>query len=115
MEYKINKPVRLIELFAGIGAQAKALEYLCVDFEHYFICEIDENAVKSYNAVHGTEFTPCDITKLTGEDLKIVDKDTYEYILTYSWPCTSISLAGKREGFERNKGKATGSCYGERY
>ena len=31
---KITKPIRLIELFAGIGAQAKALENLGADFEH---------------------------------------------------------------------------------
>lgn len=32
--FKITKPIRLIELFAGIGAQAKALENLGVSFEH---------------------------------------------------------------------------------
>ena len=36
---KIDKPIRLIELFAGIGAQAKALERLGADFEHYKISE----------------------------------------------------------------------------
>jgi site-specific DNA-cytosine methylase len=30
---KIDKPVRLIELFAGIGSQAKALERIGVDFD----------------------------------------------------------------------------------
>ena len=39
---KIKKPIRLIELFAGIGAQARALERLGVPFEHYRICEFDE-------------------------------------------------------------------------
>ena len=29
-QIKINKPIRLIELFAGIGAQAKALKNLGV-------------------------------------------------------------------------------------
>ena len=62
-KYKINKPIRLIELFAGIGAQAKALKNLGVDFEHYRICEFDKYAVQSYNAIHGTDFTPSDITK----------------------------------------------------
>lgn len=52
--FKIDKPVRLIELFAGVGSQAKALERLGVDFEHYRICEFDKYAVASYNAVHGT-------------------------------------------------------------
>ena len=30
---KIDKPIRLIELFAGIGSQAKALERIGADFE----------------------------------------------------------------------------------
>ena len=55
---KITKPIRLIELFAGIGAQAKALENLGVQFEHYRICEFDKYAVQSYNAIHGTENVP---------------------------------------------------------
>ena len=45
---KIKNPVRLIELFAGIGAQAKALERLGVPFEHYKVVEIDRFAVASY-------------------------------------------------------------------
>ena len=35
MQYKINKPVRLIELFSGIGAQAMALRDLGVDFKYW--------------------------------------------------------------------------------
>ena len=31
----ITKKIRLIELFSGIGAQAKALEILNIPFEHY--------------------------------------------------------------------------------
>ena len=104
MEYKIKKPVRLIELFAGIGSQAKALELLGVDFEHWKVCEFDDYAMKSYNAVHNTNFKTTDIQNLTASDLEIKDKDKYEYILTYSYPCTDISLAGKREGMERNSG-----------
>ena len=44
---KIEKPIRLIELFAGIGAQAKALENLGIKFEHYRICEFDKYKVCS--------------------------------------------------------------------
>ena len=33
--YKITKPIRLIELFAGYGSQALALKYLGVNFEHW--------------------------------------------------------------------------------
>ena len=35
------KKIRLIELFAGIGSQASALERLGVDFEHYRVIEYD--------------------------------------------------------------------------
>jgi len=45
-KFKIDKPIRLIELFAGIGAQAKALERLGVPFEHYRVCEFDKYAIK---------------------------------------------------------------------
>src|SRR5574344_1194026 len=98
--YKIRKPIRLIELFAGIGAQAKALENLCVDFEHYRICEFDKYAVQSYNAVHGTQFETSDITKINASDLGITDTDKYEYIMTYSFPCfTADSLVLTQNGY----------------
>ena len=95
--FKLDKPIRLIELFAGIGAQAKALENLGIDFEHYRVCEIDKYAVASYNAIHGTNFEVSDITKLSSNDLGIIDTNTYIYILTYSFPCQDLSLAGKQQ------------------
>lgn len=55
-EFRIGKPIRLIELFAGIGSQAMALRDLGADFEHYRVVESDKFAVKSYNAIHGTGF-----------------------------------------------------------
>lgn len=106
--YKITKPIRLIELFAGIGAQAKALENLGVNFEHWKICEFDKYPVCSYNAIHHTNFLPSDITKIHAEDLEIEDIDKYEYIMTYSFPCTDLSLAGKRLGMSRESGTRSG-------
>lgn len=105
---KVTKPLRLIELFAGIGAQAKALENLGVKFEHYRICEFDKYAVASYNAVHGTDFTTSDITKIHAADLGIVETDKYEYIMTYSFPCTDLSKAGKQQGMSRESGTRSG-------
>lgn len=106
--YKITKPIRLIELFAGIGAQAKALENLGVDFEHYRICEFDKFAVQSYNAIHGTEFTTSDITALKGKDLGIVDVDKYTYIMTYSFPCQDLSICGKQKGMSKGGNTRSG-------
>lgn len=104
----ITKPIRLIELFAGIGSQAKALENLGVGFEHYRICEFDKAAIKSYNAVHGTDFQTSDITKIHADDLGVVDTDKYCYIMTYSFPCTDLSNAGKQEGMKRGSGTRSG-------
>ena len=40
--YKITKPVRLIELFAGVGSQAMALKRLGANFEHYRVVEFEK-------------------------------------------------------------------------
>ena len=106
--YKINKPIRLIELFAGIGSQAKALQNIGADFEHYRICEFDKYAVQSYNAVHGTQFETSDITKINASDLGITDTDKYEYIMTYSFPCTDLSKAGQQKGMAKGSGTRSG-------
>ena len=108
IKFKIDKPIRLIELFAGIGSQAKALENLGVPFEHYRICEFDKYAVASYNAIHNTNFTTSDITQITADDLGIVDTDRYCYIMTYSFPCQDLSLAGNRKGMTRGGGTRSG-------
>ena len=52
MEYKINKPIRLIELFGGIGSQAKALENLKADFERWRLCEWAIPSIRAYAAIH---------------------------------------------------------------
>lgn len=145
--YKITKPIRLIELFAGIGSQAKALEVLGVPFEHYKICEWAYQSIKAYNSIHLKDFadysanlnkqeliaylqgnistdynTPCNVSKkneqwlretynncvathnlmnimkVKGKDLEIIDTDKYEYVMTYSFPCQDLSLAGNRRG-----------------
>jgi DNA (cytosine-5)-methyltransferase 1 len=108
MIYTNIKPIRLIELFAGIGSQAKALTNLGVDFEHWRVCEFDNYAINSYNAVHGTNFTTSDITKLTANDLSIVDTEHFTYLLTYSFPCQDLSNAGKGAGMEKGSGTRSG-------
>lgn len=52
MNFKITKPVRLLETFSGIGSQAMALRDLGVNFEHWRTMEWDVNSVKSYHAIH---------------------------------------------------------------
>lgn len=102
--YKITKPIRLIELFAGVGTQAMALRDLEADFTRHRVVEMDPFAIKSYNAIHGASFGSSDITQIHGVDLDVSDKDKYEYIMTYSFPCQDLSLAGKGQGMEKGSG-----------
>lgn len=106
--FKIDKPIRLIECFAGVGSQAMALKRLGADFEHYRVIEFDKYAIASYNAIHGTDFPTMDITKVNGTDLGIVEKDKYCYILTYSFPCQDLSVAGKMQGMSKGSGTRSG-------
>ena len=105
---RITKPIRLIELFAGYGSQAMALERIGVKFEHYRVVEFDKYAVESYNAVHGTDFPTMDITQVHADDLNICDTEAFTYLLTCSFPCTDLSVAGKQAGMKKGSGTRSG-------
>lgn len=85
-----------------------ALKRINADFKHYKVVEFDKFAIKSYNAVHNTNFTTTDIKDVNAEDLDICDTDKYTYLLTYSFPCTDISNAGQRKGMAKNSGTRSG-------
>ena len=104
----ITKPIRLIELFAGYGSQAMALKRIGAKFEHYRVVEFNKYAIASYNAVHGTDFPTMDITKVHAEDLNICDTNAFTYLLTYSFPCTDLSVAGKQAGMSKGSGTRSG-------
>lgn len=106
--FQIDKPIRLIELFAGIGSQAMALRDLGANFEHYRVVEFDRFAVASYNAINGTDFKTTDIRNISGADLGICDTDKYCYIMTYSFPCQDLSVAGKQKGMTKGSGTRSG-------
>lgn len=104
----ITKPIRLIELFAGYGSQAMALRDIGAQFEHYRVVEFDKYAVASYNAIHGTDFPPLDITQIHADDLNICNTEKYCYFMTYSFPCTDLSVAGKQAGMKKGSGTRSG-------
>ena len=103
--FQTDKKIRLIELFGGIGSQAMALRDLGVDFETYKLVEFDKYAIKSYNKIHGTNFETLDIRNVKGIDLEIRERERYCYILTYSFPCTDLSVAGKMKGMSKEDWK----------
>jgi len=91
----ITNKIRLIELFGGVGCQSIALRDLAIAnglnpddvYCHHRLVEFDKFPVKSYNAIHGTNFETMDIKEIGGDDLGIRDTDKYTYIMTYSFPC----------------------------
>lgn len=50
--FKIDKPIRLIEFFAGYGSQALALKYLNANFESWKICEWNYKSIYAYKQIH---------------------------------------------------------------
>lgn len=97
------KKVRILELFAGIGACSKAFENLGISHEIVDAVEIDKYAIKSFNAVHGTNFEPQDITEWDKE----IDCD----LLMHGSPCQDFSLAGKQAGGDKESGTRSSLMY----
>ena len=92
--------LKVIELFAGIGAQVSALERLKNDFNFDYeivaISEIDKYASESYELIHGKVNNLGDITKI--ERLPKAD------FWTYSSPCiTNDSLIFTKDGYKEFK------------
>jgi DNA (cytosine-5)-methyltransferase 1 len=95
--------LKVLELFGGIGACSKALERLGIDYEIADYVEIDKYAVKSFNAMHNTNFEPQDITQW--------DKDIEVDLVMHGSPCQDFSLAGLQAGGDKDSGTRSSLMY----
>ena len=84
--------LKVIELFAGIGSQAEALKRLGIDHEVVAVVEWDKYAYASYEAIHGSTLNLGDITKV-----KVLPEAD---LVTYSFPCQDLSVAGSGAGIK---------------
>lgn len=98
----MNK-LKVLELFGGIGACSKALERLGIDYEIADYVEIDKYAVKSFNAIHNTNFEPQDITTW--------NKDIEVDLVMHGSPCQDFSLAGLQAGGDEGSGTRSSLMY----
>lgn len=96
--------MRIIELFAGIGACSTALKRIGIDLEIVDAVEIDKYAIASFNAIHGTNFETQDITTWN-KDLKDID------LITHGSPCQDFSVAGKQAGGDIDSGTRSSLMY----
>lgn len=158
--YKLNidKPIKLIEMFAGYGSQALALKYLGIPFEHHKICEWAVPSIQAYKDLHfanshydysmelqdhdslnkilfeygiSTDYNQpmtleqiqkkpyewkkqvynniktthnlVNIMSVKGKELDFNDNFNQTVILTYSFPCQDLSLAGKMKGMKESQ------------
>lgn len=91
--------LKVFELFAGYGSQSLALKRYNIPFESVGYCEIDKYAIQAYKALHGDHIKNYgDITKVDENELPNMD------LLTYSFPCQDISVAGKQRGLSKDSG-----------
>lgn len=66
--------------------------------------EINKYAVKSYNAINGTNFEPQDICQWD-KDVKDID------IIMHGSPCQDFSIAGKQSGGDKGSNTRSSLMY----
>ena len=102
------KPLKSIDLFAGIGGIRLGFENAFRDtIETVFVSEWDVNAQKTYKANFKDEFEIAgDITEIKENNIPTFD------ICLAGFPCQAFSLAGQRMGFDDNyKGMCRGTLF----
>ena len=92
----LNK-LKVFEAFSGYRSQSIALRNLGIKHEVVAISEIDKYAIKASEAIQGPVLNLGDISKIDVKDIPEHD------LFTYSYPCQSISVAGKQEGMIKGK------------
>lgn len=95
--------LKVLELFAGIGACSEALTNLGIEHEIVDAVEIDKYAIHSFNAIHGTNFDPQDITQW--------DKDIECDLIMHGSPCQDFSVAGLGKGGDKGSGTRSSLMY----
>lgn len=90
------KPIQILELFGGVGAPRCALRNLGVPVKSIDYVEIDEKAVRSYNAMFANELA-YRVQDIRGWNLR-------PDVLVHGSPCQDFSIAGHQKGADPNSG-----------
>ena len=99
--------LKVLELFGGIGSYSAALAHIRrhwgIEFSIEDYVEIDKYAVRSYNAIHNTNFPT--------QDIKDWDKDMDIDLLLHGSPCQDFSIAGLQMGGDEGTGTRSSLMY----
>lgn len=82
--------IKILELFGGIGSPRIALRNIGVPVKSIDYVEIDEKAVRSYNAMFAND--------MDYKTQSVVGWDLKPDILIHGSPCQDFSIAGKQKG-----------------
>ena len=98
----INKTIKFIDLFAGMGGIRigfeQAFRQASFKTECVFTSEIKESAVTAYKKHFNEQHIKGDITQINSEDIPDFD------FLLGGFPCQAFSVAGKQRGFADTRG-----------
>ena len=101
----LNKTLKVLSLFSGIGAFEEALKNLGIDHEVVNYCEIDEKIADAYSRVHNIP-----VEKNLGDIKEVDEKQLPDFdLMTWGFPCQDLSTLGKQKGFFNTDGSLTRS------
>lgn len=86
----MNETIKILELFGGIGSPRCALRNIGIPVKAIDYVEIDEKAVRSYNAMFEAE--------LEYKTQSVVGYNLKPDILIHGSPCQDFSIAGQQKG-----------------
>lgn len=96
--------INVITLFSGYDSQCLALNRLGIPYNLVAWAEIDKHAIKAHDALF-PQYADCNLGDVSAVDWSVVPGDID--LLTYSFPCTDISMAGRQEGLKEGSGTAS--------